>query len=200
MFRFSPYPDAKVEKHLQVAAQLPPAPLRFLTISGYILADPPPIGFVRNTSQSQLGAGPQVWNAARKAMASWIPFDLGWVSVRNAQAPIQLDELVAVEAHTLNLWSLNISRIVNVIDTSTQFGFVYATTPLHVEDGEERFFLEFDPETGRVTYSIQAVSRPRSWLARLGYPVTRAYQHRFARHSHQHLRGIINSANSSTID
>jgi uncharacterized protein (UPF0548 family) len=63
------------------------------------------------------------------------------------------------------------------------FGFIYATTELHVELGEERFLIQFDPATSNVWYELEAVSRPRNVLARLALPVSRAFQHKFARES-----------------
>jgi uncharacterized protein (UPF0548 family) len=86
---------------------------------------------------------------------------------------------------------LNLSRITEVIDTSGRFGFVYATTELHVEAGEERFLLEFDPATGDVCYELEALSRPHNALARLGFPVTRRFQHKFAHDSHRHMPGEV---------
>ncbi len=115
-------------------------------------------------------------------------FDLGWVRVANLNALVAPGQIVAVEAHTLGLWSLNLSRITETISTANRFGFVYATTEMHVEQGEERFLLEFDAETGDVWYELEAVSRPRHALARLGLPVSRAFQHRFARGSHRRMR------------
>lgn len=111
-------------------------------------------------------------------------FDLGWVRVANPQALIVPGQMIAVEVRSLGLWSLNFCKIVDVVDTGSLFGFIYSTTQMHVEQGEERFLLEFDPASGDVWYELEAVSRPRSTLARLGFPVTRAFQHRFARDSH----------------
>lgn len=118
-------------------------------------------------------------------------FDLGWVRVANPEARILLGQLVAVEAKSLGLSTVNVSRILEVVDTPKHFGFVYATTELHLEEGEERFLLEFDRSSGDVTYKLEAVSRPRSSLARLGWPVTRMFQHRFARDSHRRMRDAI---------
>jgi uncharacterized protein (UPF0548 family) len=59
---------------------------------------------------------------------------------------------------------------------------------MHVEQGEERFLLDFDPNTGDLHYELEAVSRPRNLFAWMGYPVTRAFQHRFARDSHRRMR------------
>jgi uncharacterized protein (UPF0548 family) len=124
-------------------------------------------------------------------------FDLGWVRVANPGAPIAVGQIVAVEVRALGLWSINLSQIIETVDTLTRFGFIYSTTRSHVEEGEERFLLEHDQATGEVVYRLEAVSRPRALLARLGLPVTRHFQHRFARDSHRRMgeeaeRGDIN--------
>jgi uncharacterized protein (UPF0548 family) len=191
VFRLTAYSAADVEARIATASQMPPTEPRFLTMNGRVIGDPLPSGFVRDVSTSALGSGQLIWEAAREAMSSWIPFDLGWVSVRNTVAPIRLGQLVAVEARTIGLRTLNLSRIVDVADEPVRFGFVYATTPLHVEEGEERFLIEMDTASGHVHYSLEAVSRPRNPLARLGYPVTRMYQHRFARDSHRRMRSLL---------
>jgi uncharacterized protein (UPF0548 family) len=59
---------------------------------------------------------------------------------------------------------------------------------MHVETGQEKFLIEFDPATGNVWYELEAVSRPRHPLVRLGFPIARALQHRFARDSHRRMR------------
>lgn len=117
-------------------------------------------------------------------------FDLGWVRVANQDATIAVGGHVAVEARALGLWTLNISRIVDVIDSPAMFGFIYSTTPTHVEFGEERFLLELD-SGDRVWYTLEAVSRPAHWLPRLGRPVARGFQRKFARDSHRRLGELI---------
>jgi uncharacterized protein (UPF0548 family) len=59
---------------------------------------------------------------------------------------------------------------------------------MHVEQGAERFLLEFDPTTGEVQYILEAISRPRHILARLGLPLSRHFQHQFVRESHNRMR------------
>ena len=114
-------------------------------------------------------------------------FNLGWVRVANPEAIIAVGQLVAVEVHALGIWSLNLSRVTQAVDSPTRFGFIYATTEMHVEQGEERFLLEFDLASGDLFYQLEAVSRPRNSLAWLGFPVTRSFQHRFARDSHRRM-------------
>ena len=138
-----------------------------------------------------IGHDQAAFAAARRAFEQWLMFDLRWVHLANPEARIVVGELVAVEAQTLGLWTVNVSRILEVVDTASRFGFVYATTEMHVEEGEERFVLELDPQSGAVTYRLDAVSRPRSALARLGFPITRRFQHRFARDSHRRMRGAV---------
>ena len=118
-------------------------------------------------------------------------FDLGWVRVANPDAVIAPGQIVAVEAHTLGLWTLNLSRIVDVVDEPGCFGFVYATTANHVEDGEELFLVSLSRDTEEVLYSLEAVSRPRACLAQLGLPITRSFQRRFARESHQRMKKAV---------
>jgi uncharacterized protein (UPF0548 family) len=159
-------------------------------------------GFTRDHTRSEIGHGKPVFAAAKSALLKWQQFDLGWVRVANPDARVDPDQLVAVEAHTpgfsrLGLWSVNISRILYVIDEPTRFGFAYGTTPLHVESGEERFLIELYPVSGAVFYDLLAISRPAHWLARLGYPFTRSQQHRFARDSHAKMKHIAMTSTRS---
>jgi uncharacterized protein (UPF0548 family) len=178
------------EKLLAAAREAQPSSPRLLTVTDGSLGTPPK-GFVRDFSRSEIGRGRHVFMGAREAFQRWEQFNLGWVLVANPTARIAPGEVVAVEAHTAYLWSINFSRIVEIVDSPTRFGFMYATTALHVEEGQERFVIDFDPESGSVSYLIEAVSRPRHILARLGYPFSRAMQHRFARDSHARIRHCI---------
>lgn len=167
---------------------MPAAPQRFLFVTnGLDTVHRLPFGFAHDYSRSQIGRGQSAFAAARLAFRRWAMFDLGWVRVANSKAIIVPGQVVAVEAHTLGMWSLSLSRITEVIDTPTRFGFVYLTTKMHVEEGEERFLLVFDPENGELFYELEAVSRPRNALARLGFPFTRHFQRRFARDSHRRI-------------
>lgn len=151
----------------------------------------PPKGFAHDLSRSEIGRGQHVFAAVREAFRRWEQFDLGWVNVVNRVAKIAPGELVAVEAHTGCFWSVNFSRIVEVVDSSTRFGFLYTTTAYHVEEGHERFIIDFDPESESVSYLIEAISRPRHVLARIAYPFSRTMQHRFARDSHARIERCL---------
>ncbi|WP_263354518.1 DUF1990 family protein [Acidicapsa acidisoli] len=159
---------------------------------------PIPEGYVRDHTRTTIGRGAAAFDAAKEAFRLWQQFDLGWVRVANPEAKIEQEEVIAVEAHSLGLWSVNFSRILYIIDEPNhepvRFGFGYGTTPLHVERGEERFLLEFYPASGEVCYDLLAFSQPSNWLARLGYPYTRSRQHKFAQDSHHRMRQIASAA------
>jgi uncharacterized protein (UPF0548 family) len=65
-------------------------------------------------------------------------------------------------------------RVVRVLDEPDRRGFAYGTLPGHPEQGEEAFVVAGEAE--RLVLTVQAFSRPRHPLARLGGPVTRALQ------------------------
>ncbi len=144
-----------------------------------------PAGFAHDLSRSLLGQGADVFHAAKQAFERWAPFDLGWVRVANPQASVETGQMIAVEIHTFGLWTLNLSRIIDKVETPHRFGFVYSTTPMHIETGQEKFLIEFDPASGDVWYELEALSRPRHPLVQLGFPIVRALQHCFARDSHR---------------
>jgi uncharacterized protein (UPF0548 family) len=149
-----------------------------------------PAGFVHDRSCVEIGRGAPAFAAAREAFMEWRQFDLGWVAVVDPTSAIAEGQLVGIEAHTAGLWSLNVCRILETIDTANRFGFLYATTAAHVELGLERFVIDFDPTTKIVSYCIEAASRPRHPLVWLAYPFARAMQHRFVRDSVARMRAI----------
>jgi uncharacterized protein (UPF0548 family) len=175
----------EIERAVERVRDLAPSCPAILTLEGGLIG-PLPAGFVHDVRESMLGAGERDFDAACEAFEQWQQFDLGWVRVANPLAPVAKGQVVAVEAHTLGLWSLNLSVVTDVLRTSWKFGFLYTTTRTHVETGQERFVLKLG-EDGTVTYLIEAVSRPRDVLARIGYPVTRMMQRRFARQSHERM-------------
>lgn len=140
-----------------------------------------PRGFTVDRHEVVLGSGDECWAAAKAALREWRHFDTGWSEVAGRPA-VQVGVTVAVVIRHWGFWSMNSARIVYVIDEADRFGFAYGTLPGHAECGEERFLVRRDGEGG-VRYELMAFSRPRAWLAWLGYPVVRGLQGRFARGS-----------------
>lgn len=145
-----------------------------------------PRGYEIDHNRIKLGEGLQTFTKAVEAIKRWEMFDIGWLHLCWPDAPIEAGSAVAVLAHHLGFWSLNVCRIVSVIDEageSLSYGFIYGTLPEHVERGQEQFTVEWRRDDDSVWYDILAYSRPNALLARLGYPVARMLQKRFARDS-----------------
>ena len=193
MFSLNKPTAAALNRSLAAAAHLPPSQSSFLALQTGLKSPHLPFGFAHDVSRTLLGNDESAFEQAKLAFRRWVHFDLGWVSVANPSAAIAVGQIVAVQARTLGLRSLNLSRIVEVVDTPTSFGFLYVTTPLHVENGEERFLLTLDSTNGNLWYEVEAVSRPRNLLAFLGLPITRYFQHRFARESHARIAEVVSS-------
>lgn len=162
----------------------------------------PAAGFTRDHTRSQIGTGEQAFIAATAALQRWEQFRLRWVEAGPADTPIRKGEVVAVLARVGPLWTLNSCRILAVIDDSgagqaepvDRFGFAYGTLPGHIEMGEERFLIEWNRSDNSVWYDILAVSKPRHPLVRLGYPLARAMQKRFARDSVAAMKRVVQEA------
>jgi uncharacterized protein (UPF0548 family) len=154
---------------------------------------PLPDGYNHDHNRVQLGHGRVVFQRAVSALRHWQQFDLGWVRIVPEGVALELGATVAVEARTFGLWSLSAARVVyvmNEIDKSTRFGFAYGTLPDHVERGEERFLIDWSHDDDTVWYDILAFSRPRHPLVRLGGPLARQLQQRFARDSLSQLTRV----------
>jgi uncharacterized protein (UPF0548 family) len=142
-----------------------------------------PRGYNVDHNRVQLGTGEDTWQRATEAISAWRMFSMPWVSVHWPSAPILVGTDVAVSVHHLCFYSLNACRIVYVVDEDNivkRFGFAYGTLAEHAESGEERFTVEWNRDDDRVWYDVLAFSRPRQTLARLGYPLARLLQKRFA--------------------
>lgn len=160
--------DAAVRAFLQAQARLD-----FTYSECGATAAIPPLGYAVDRTRVQLGSGDETFRRAQVGLRRWRQFDLGWLRAFPEDTPIRKDEIVAVVARTLGVWSINAARIVYVIDEPRRFGFAYGTLPGHVERGDD----------GSVWYDILAFSQPRHLLTKLGYPLVRRLQKQFGRDS-----------------
>lgn len=143
----------------------------------------PPPGYNVDHTQVQLGSGEQVFKRAKKALARWRMFEVSWVQLCWPNTPVQPGNVVGVLAHVSAGWWLNVCRIVYVFDEPgdvERFGFAYGTLPNHAERGEERYSIEWRHADDSVWYEVLGYSQPNHRLARLGGPVARQTQKRFA--------------------
>ena len=114
---------------------------------------------------------------------AWRHFEMPWLELHGAATPVIDGQVVATLVSVAGLWFLNPCRVVYTAQSENSAEFAYGTLMGHPERGEERFRVRLDPETLRVTYEIDAFSRPALLLTRLGAPFARRLQRRFAKSS-----------------
>lgn len=146
----------------------------------------PPTAYNVDHNRIELGYGLTAWQRAIEAVRGWQMFNMPWSRLCWPTAPIRVGTEVAVLVRHFGFYSLNACRIVYLIDNDAgtkRFGLAYGTLEEHAERGEERFTVEWHQASAKVYYDILAFSRPRKMLARLGCPLSRFLQKRFAKHS-----------------
>jgi uncharacterized protein (UPF0548 family) len=154
-----------------------------------------PAAYNVDHNRIKLGEGAETFALARRAVQNWQMFNLGWVRVLQKDAPIEVGTCALVIVRHFGFYSLNASRIVYLLEEETpvkKYGFAYGTLEDHAERGEERFSIEWNPQDNSVYYDLFAFSQPRHALAKLGYPVSRRLQKRFARDSKQAMFAAVN--------
>jgi uncharacterized protein (UPF0548 family) len=142
-----------------------------------------PEGYKIDHNRTLIGHGLDQFKAAQAAIDAWRMFALDWIEIFPALPSVQVGATVAVVVRHLGFWSVNISRIVYLVNEESRYGFAYGTLPCHSEEGEERFLVEHHRATDEVWYDLFAFSKPSHPLARIGYPISRHLQKRFARES-----------------
>ena len=146
-----------------------------------------PHGYNADHNRVLLGHGEQAFGAARRALAAWKMFDIGWVTLFPADAPIRQGTVVAIAVKVFGFHVLNAARIVYTIDQIQSdvrsFGFAYGTLSSHAEMGEERFRVDWNLKDESVFYDLLAFSQPSLLAARIFYSYSRGLQKRFARDS-----------------
>lgn len=157
--------------------------------------EPPRTGFLLDCHRLRLGEGELAFQRAGTALRSWVIFP-AWARIFPPDQEQKPGCVVAMTVRILGLWWVNPCRILHRIDQTTgpvrRCGFVYGTLGQHAECGEEKFLVEMLAD-GSVWYEIRAFSRPRHWLAWLGFPLARWWQLRFVRHSQAAMRRSVDS-------
>jgi uncharacterized protein (UPF0548 family) len=142
-----------------------------------------PTGYNVDHHRVLLGMGEATWQRAAEAIRAWRMFGMPWVNLHSPSCLTQVGTDVAVSVHHFGFYSLNACRIVYIVDQDDpikRLGFAYGTLAEHAERGEERFTVEWNRGDDKVWYEIFAFSRPQKMLTRLGYPLSRWLQKRFA--------------------
>ncbi len=144
---------------------------------------PAPPGYAIDHNRIQLGRGDVAYQRARKALLRWRMFEMSWVQLCWPNVPVQAGHTVAILARAAGGWWLNACRIVYTFDETSdieRLGFAYGTLPEHAALGEERFMVEWLHDDDTVWFDMLGYSQPNHRLARLGGPLARRTQQRFA--------------------
>ncbi len=153
-----------------------------------------PQGYATDHNRIQLGRGELAFQRARKALLRWRMFEMSWVQLCWPNVAVQPGNTVGILAHVAGGWWLNACRIVYTFDESgpvDRLGFAYGTLPEHAALGEERFTVEWRHEDDTVWYETLGYSQPNHRLARMGGPLARRTQRRFAADSMQAMVAAV---------
>ena len=154
-----------------------------------------PAGYPINRYRGKLGAGQAMFKKAVEAVRSWEMYSLGWTKLCWPETEIKEGAVVAVVANHFALWSLNACRIIYTLEDvgrMNRYGFAFGTLPGHIEEGEERFTVEWNSESDEVSYELFAFARPKPLMAKIGYPLVRSVQRRFAIDSFAAMKRAVN--------
>jgi len=146
-----------------------------------------PPGYHDDLHGVPLGHGAACYARAKAALRRWEMFNVGWVRLHPATPSIAVDTTCGISARFLGAWNLNFCRIVYTVEDEGEvdrFGFALGTLTGHILAGEELFTVEWQRADDSVSYQVCSFSRPNRLLSRLGYPLVRQLQRRFARDSH----------------
>lgn len=190
MFTFSEPSEREIAKYISSQAKLPFSYAEVGATRSSSNATGP-AGYTLDHNRVQLGHGGEIYRRAVEALKQWRQFELGWVEVTPHGVTVEEGAVVAVKARAGGVWSLNACRVVYVINEAQRFGFAYGTLPDHIELGEERFLIEWQPGDDSVWYDILAFSRPRHLLVRAGFLYARKLQKRFARDSLKVMKSVV---------
>lgn len=184
MYLLRPPADPDVRRFLAGAEALP---LTYpLTGASRGTTTPPP-GYRRNHIRAALGHGEETFARAVAALHRWTMYDMDWVTLVPAVPPVETGRTLAMVVRHFGFHSVFGCRVVYTYDeddgAGRRVGFGIGTLAGHLEQGEERFSVEWDRATGRVEYELFSFTRPGRLLVRLGGPLSRGKQHQFARQS-----------------
>jgi uncharacterized protein (UPF0548 family) len=171
------------------------ATLAFTSPTGLLAlseADSAPGGWFNDAAEAVIGEGPHDYAAARQAIIDLVPFRQPWLETF-APNGVTLDAAIGIQVQFGPLWSVNWSRVIEVVDTSTNYSFVYSTTTDHGEVGEERFAVSMAAD-GVVSYRVSALSRPGRSYTVISMPYVRHLQAKFRSGSIAAMRAAVGTA------
>lgn len=151
-----------------------------------------PAGFHWHSSELTVEAD---WEAAREAIRRWAGHRSVGGVLAPSEPPLTEGSTMAFGVRVFGVWATGTCRIVQSIDSDTQFGFSYGTLPHHPEAGEEMFSVR-DNGDGTVTFRVAAFSKPAGLVTRLLGPLGRLIQRIMTR---RYLRGFADFASGAAV-
>jgi uncharacterized protein (UPF0548 family) len=136
---------------------------------------PLPAGYRHVRRHAEIGRGAGAFRAAAEALATWQVQRGAGLGVRAAadRAAAGVRLAVGIGLGPLRVWAP--CELVWVVDEPAEYGWAYGTLPGHPECGEEAWIVSIDAQD-RVWCDIRAFSRPATWYARFGGPLTHLIQ------------------------
>src|SRR6186713_1462687 len=111
MFFFNKPSDEFIRQYISTHAD---DPFNYLEV-GASAEENAPNGYNLDHNRIRLGKGRDIFNKAKAALRSWKMFDLGWIDLCWPNTPIETGSVVGILARHLGFWSLNMTRIIYVI-------------------------------------------------------------------------------------
>ncbi|MGV9680259.1 DUF1990 family protein [Nocardia sp. NPDC003482] len=139
-----------------------------------------PPGYDHFRVRRRIGSGRERFEAAAAQVLSY-RMQRGTGIFREADTPTARPGTELTVRLGLGPFGMNAPcRVIYVVDEPDRRGFAYGTLPGHPAIGEELFEVDYDPADDAVHATVAAFSRPGTWYLRLGGPIMRAFQRRFA--------------------
>jgi uncharacterized protein (UPF0548 family) len=124
---------------------------------------------------AEVGRGATAFRAAGNAILSLDMQRGAGLGMQADHEPVQVGDVVRVRIGMRPVAVSGSCDVTEVFSEDRRIGFTYRTRPDHPEDGTETFEARWLTDD-RVLVTIDAKSRPNSWLTRLGGPVARLAQ------------------------
>jgi len=139
-------------------------------------AGPLPPGYQHLRASRVVGSGRDLFEQCAETVLTWgVQRGAGLLVVPGDRVVEGSEHRVGLGTGPFRLWAP--CRVVYVVDEPDRKGFAYGTLPGHPERGEESFVVSIDDEDV-VEFEVTAFSKPATWFAKLGGPVTKVIQRR----------------------
>lgn len=138
-----------------------------------------PGGYTKDYTRFLVGHGEKAFTQARERLRTWQMYAQPWLELYPSPPSTDEGSASCVVARHVSFYFVSAFRLVYALEEPRQSAFAIGTLPGHALRGEERFRAA-QLDDGSVWVDILAFSTPQHPLVRLGYPLARTLQRRFA--------------------